>query len=76
MSEIINMKNMIQSQKNIHRNSSKLFSENKKNNFSGNNSEILDYIAKSRNIISIKIYLLFFEEKIFYSIKLLNVLEI
>lgn len=54
MSEIVNMKNMIQSQKNIHRNSSKLFSENKKNNFSGNNSEILDYIAKSRNIISIK----------------------
>ena len=54
MSEIVNMKNMIQSQKNIHRNSSKLFSENKKNNFSGNNSEILGYLTKSRNIKSIK----------------------
>jgi hypothetical protein len=54
MSEIINMQNLIQSQKNIHRNSSKLFSEKKKNNFFGNNSEILYYIDKSRNIKSIK----------------------
>ena len=54
MSEIVNMKNLIQSQKNIHRNSSKLFPENKKNSFSGNNSEILNSITKSRNIIPIK----------------------
>ena len=54
MSEIVNMKNLIQSQKNIHRNSSKLFSEDKKNNFFSNNSEILDYLTKSRNIKSIK----------------------
>ena len=54
MSEIVNMKNLIQSQRNIHRSPSKLFSENKKNNYSSNNSEILDYLEKSRNIKPIK----------------------